>query len=434
MLSMAIEAVKQLTDPNLKISGFNFKRVKFMSALVLPADTPGIQTRLSMRPDRDDGPENGGWYEYSLFSNRGQWSKHSTGFVQVVIDKGSDAEVSVEHKEALTQFHQMEKRSTNVLDRTTFYESLKLSNLQFGPSFQCILKATSDRASSLVTEIQTYKLESAETWSERYTIHPTTLDGLMQGTQVLRSEGGQKEITPAIPTGIDRAWISNTGLSRPATSSIKVGTDLEHEGRQQSKFNLTAVDRDAQNVLISIEGVTFTMIDSQQNAQDAEGEQKESTCHQTNWKPDLGLLSKTETLQLFQNTIPEGSSQGLKYMNIDLVITGFILRAVHMINQKGELSNLSPGVQSHIRWLKGQMQMVVDGKSPFSSTYWQAQVRDDTAFNELCDSVYSADLQGKHIVTVGRNLLGHAQDGFSQQLSDVLNVELQRDSYKEMVS
>lgn len=430
---MAIEAVKQLTDLNFEITGFNFKNVKFMSALTLPANSPGIRTRLSMRPDRDDGPENGGWYEYSLFSNKGQWNKHSTGYIQAVINKDRNTEVLVERNDSLRQFHEMKGRSTTVLDRRIFYKNLHRSILQFGPSFECITSMASDRASSLVTEIQTYSLEGSDNWSERYTIHPTTLDGLMQGTQVLRSEGGQKAISPAIPTGIDRAWFSNTGLASPKAPSIKVGTNLVHEGRQESRFNLTAVDREAQNVLIAIDGVIFTTIDSQNNAQDVDGGREESTCHQIDWKPDLGLLSKTETLQLFQKAIPESSPQGLRYMNMDLMITGFIARAMHIIDQKEDLSHLSPGVQSYIGWLKSQLQIIVDGKSPFSSTYWQEQIRDETAFNELCDSVYSDDRQGKHLVAVGRDLLSFAQEGFSQPLSQVLNEELLRESYKEMV-
>lgn len=434
MLSMAIEAVKQLTDPNLTITGFNFKNVQFILALVIPSGTPSVDTRFSMRPQHDDGAESGGWYEFSLFSNKGSWSKHSTGLIQSVVDKNGKHEVPVGNDVVLAQFHQISERSTTLLDREVFYGSLQSANFQFGSAFKCILAIATDQEKELVTEIQTYSPESSENWSERYTIHPTTLDGLMQSTQVLRSQSGEKRTSPAIPTSIDRAWVSNTGLCSPTTSSIKVSTQLQHAGRQKSEFCLAAVNKNAENVLIAMEGVTFTVIDSQQDADDVNNASEGSTCHQIEWKPDLDLLNRDETSEYFRKSIPGTKGLVFDYVNMDLMIEGFISRIVNAIDQRGKGTFAQAEVQSYVKWLRQQIKTSRAGESPFSSNYWQSQIQDDAAFQRLCKSVEKASEQGRLFVDVGKTLLNHAQSNPEKLGSEVVDQDLLRVSYEEVVS
>ncbi|KAJ5747735.1 uncharacterized protein N7511_009431 [Penicillium nucicola] len=434
MLSMAIEAVKQLTDPSLTLTGFNFKNVQFMSALVIPTGIPSVDTRFSMRPQRDDEPESGGWYEFGLFSNKGSWTKHSMGLIQAVIDKTgkSDGDVPVGHDDILAQFHQMSKRSTTLLDREIFYGSLQSANFQFGSSFKCILTMATDQDNSLVTEIQTYTPPSPANWSEEYTIHPTTLDGLMQSTQVLLSQGGQKRTAPAVPTRIDRAWVSNTGLCSPTTLSFKTSTQLQHAGRQESKFGLAAVSTNAENVLIAMEGVTFTVIDSQQNAGNPSRASEESKCHQIEWRPDLALLKEDEIVEFFKKSIPGTTGLTFDRMNLDLMIGGFISRAINAMEKTGKTTFAQAEVQSYVEWLKQQIQINMAGDSPFSSSYWQSQIQDDTEFQRICDSVENVSEQGRLFVDVGKALLNHIRSGSNKPWSDIVDQDLLRVSYEEV--
>ncbi|CAG7934385.1 unnamed protein product [Penicillium olsonii] len=434
MLSMAIEAVKQLTEPGLTISGFNFKNVQFISALVIPSGAPSLDTRFSMRPQRDDGPESEGWYEFTLFSNKGTWNKHSMGLIQAVIEKDGEDTGPMGQSQIIAQFHEMSERSTTLLDPEVSYGSLKSANFQFGPAFKCITAMATDQKTDLVTEIQTYKPETPENWSERYTIHPTTLDGLMQSTQVLRSQGGQKKIAPAIPTRIDRAWVANTGLCSPSTSSFKVSTQLHHEGRQESKFGLAAVNHNAQDVLISMEGVTFTVIDSQQDGDDPNGASEKSKCLQIEWKPDMTLLSGHEIVEFFKESIPGTTGLAFDHMKVDLMIGGFISRALKAVEKKGERPFTQAEGQAYVEWLKQQIQKTMAGESPFSSTYWQSQIQDDATFEKLCGSIERASEQGKLFVNVGKALLRHIQSDPEKPWSGVVNHDLLRSSYQEVNS
>lgn len=159
MLSMAVEAVKQLVDSDLTLTGFKFKNVNFMSALVVPAGTSGVDIRLSMRPQNANGSDSNGWYEFSLFSNKGSWDHHSIGLIQAVVEKDGKPAVQAGHSQLLTKFHRMTEGSSTLLDCTAFYKSLKSSSIQFGPSFECISKIATNQTDQLVSEIRTYTSE-----------------------------------------------------------------------------------------------------------------------------------------------------------------------------------------------------------------------------------------------------------------------------------
>lgn len=437
---MAIEAAKQVTDPNVKVSGLKLKNVIFMSALVLPADTVGVDTRFIMTPQHDEGPENGGWYEFSLFSDNGSWIKHCTGKIQAVIDK--DGRVEEHSTDTLGQFDKAVKQCTTALEPSLFYESLQTSGLQFGPSFAPILNISTDQVNHLVTKIKTYTIDSAINWNETYTIHPTTLDGLMQSTQLLRSQGGQKSIPPSIPSRLDKAWFSCAGLSSPDAQSIKVGTQLTHEGRKESAFNLTAVNEDEKEALINIEGITFSAIDSNQDTQGFENlPGNSSTCHQIEWKPDVYLMTQVELMQFLKKKVNLDSRKGvfLDHTILELLVEGFIARAVNAFNQNQNENENMAAVPAHmpfyVEWLKLRLQKGQRGESPFSSQYWQSQIQDDASFESLCSTVEGDSQQGKMLVNVGKALLkyAHAAD-YRQPLSSIVDLELVEASGQEVVS
>ena len=49
MIVMAIEAANQLANANLQVKGFQLREVEFLSALVIPVGTVGIETHLHLR-------------------------------------------------------------------------------------------------------------------------------------------------------------------------------------------------------------------------------------------------------------------------------------------------------------------------------------------------------------------------------------------------
>ncbi|CAG8232520.1 unnamed protein product [Penicillium salamii] len=162
MLTMSMEAMKQLQNPDKEISGFNFKNVNFMSALVVPAATAGIETRFCIRPQRNDESDNT-WYEFSLYSSNGLWVKNCTGHIQAVVGNPRESashateSASLERMAALDELREMKEQATTILNPEDFYESLKRSKLQFGPSFEVIKSVATNQVNLSIMGIKTYK-------------------------------------------------------------------------------------------------------------------------------------------------------------------------------------------------------------------------------------------------------------------------------------
>lgn len=437
MLAMSMEAMKQLQTVDKEISGFNFKNVSFMSALVVPATNTGVETRFCMRPQRDDESDNA-WYEFTLYSSNGSWVKNCTGNIQAVVGKPHESashateSTSLETTAALDELHEMKDHATTVLNPADFYESLKRSKLQFGPSFEVIESVATNQVDRSIMEIKTYRSGSPARWNEAYTIHPTTLDGLMQSTQLLRSQAGHRRIPASIPIRLDRAWISNTGLNASSTPSIKVGTKLRHEGRQESTFNITGVGHATEEVLMRVEGVTFKAIDFQHSTHD-ESSPQSSKCHRIEWKPDLDLMNETSILKLFKDSVSETTGLGCHYLNMELMITGFISRAESALLERGKENDALAQVQPYMDWMKRHVELNQIGKSPFSSEYWQERIRGEDEFLELCTSVEEASQQGKMLANIGRSLVKYSRGEGEGQLSHIVDVEQVEGSYEQLV-
>ncbi|KAL4931816.1 type I polyketide synthase [Aspergillus undulatus] len=415
MVTMAIEAVKQVVDSPEAITGYELKNVNFMSALKAPAGGNGTETRFHLRPQGISTAGSTSWWEFTLFSHDGSWVKNCAGSIRPVMHTTSSQQVPVCH------LNDISDACTTHLDSNRFYEMLNSFGYQFGPAFVRISRIMSDLDHRLLTDVLPYA-GSHPHWSEQYTIHPTTLDALMQTVPLLRSHGGTKKIPISIPSHIGRAWLSNTGLSAPGSQSIKVGTNIEHFGRQECVSNISVWDESGEKPLISVEDVVFTSIGSQP-AEQEKIEQHASKCQQIEWKPDLDLMASGGVVKYCSEGASDMIKTSISTLNIDTVVLGYITRAVKLLDGR-DLSVLPEELQRYINWLRYQLANKQETVTPLR----------DEAFNNLCSLVSSASAEGKLHVKAGQSLLDFASGKsnglhiFEAQLHGVTSNESWRSS------
>ncbi|XHG07920.1 hypothetical protein AWENTII_011051 [Aspergillus wentii] len=362
-----------------------------------------------MQPRQGDG-----WYDFTLCNYNGEWIKNCTGSIQAVRQRAANpvdnGRVSRKTQALeLAAFSAMQEACPEVLDAAHYYKMLGSYGYQFGPTFSTVEGIMTDTENQLITQIKTYETDSALTFNETYTIHPTTLDGLMQTTPLLRSQGGRRQIPVSIPVHIGEAWISNRGLDYASTDSINVGTTIHHIGRQESVSSIAALNKAQDELLITMAGVTFAAVGSNESGNGDEETATGPLCHNIEWKPDLDLLSPSEIQQLCDEAGPDASNQEgpmAFYLNVDLMITGFIVRAVIALNSTG--TELPGHLRGYQTWLMDQYKALQTGLSPFSSAFWQAKIKDDEEFERFCSRIEGLNEQGKLFATVGRNLVAVA--------------------------
>ncbi|KAL4961999.1 type I polyketide synthase [Aspergillus stella-maris] len=405
MVTMAIEAIKQVVDSPEAITGYELKNVNFMSALKAPAGGNGAETRFHLRPQGTSTAGSTSWWEFTLFSHDGSWVKNCSGGIKAVIDPSFDPPVPVK---------KLENQSiacTTALDANRFYEMLNSFGYQFGPAFVRISSIKSDLDHHLLTDVLPYAGSHAH-WSEQYTIHPTTLDALMQTVPLLRSHGGTKKIPISIPSHIGRAWISSTGLKAPECQSMKVATTINHFGRQECVSEISVWNQSGETPLIAVEDVIFTSIGSQ-SEEEAGKLQHRAKCQQIEWKPDVDLMSADDVGEYCSKGPTSRRSSNMTSMQIDTMIHGYIYRAVQLL-EAPDRENTSAEAQRYVGWLRHEA-----GKNERH----RLQTSNDE-FSELCAEVSGSGAEGALYVKAGEALLEFARGSRETlHISDTLLAE-----------
>ncbi|RDW94182.1 type I polyketide synthase [Aspergillus mulundensis] len=418
MITMAIEAIKQVTDDASSITGFELKNVNFRSALKVVPGGPGVETRFYLHPP--SAGSDGNWFGFTLCSYDGSWVTNCDGTIQVVTS-GKPVEPvspkSPDDHQALIK--DITAACTTSLDASRFYEMLGSFGYQFGPAFVRISSIACDDKSQLLTKIVPYPSDKPH-WTETYTIHPTTLDGLMQTVPTLRSRGGQRKVPISVPRHVSRAWISPTGLSGPSCSGIKVGTKIEHIGRQECVSNISAFDESGDESLIRLEGVVFATIDSQSPQGDSDEEVAASKCQHIEWKPDLQLMTPNEIQQYCNDIAPtDTEAPTMLRLSIDTVVAGFISRIAKVLSSTGRPKELPAVVETYLDWIS---------RESSSLAKLTSNDEDEARFETMCELVGSS-AEGRLVVATGHALLKFARGELDA--SDILSSGLLKAAHAE---
>lgn len=390
MVTMAIEATKQVVEPSMVITGYELKNVNFLSALKVPVGGAGAETRFYLRPQDTATGGDTSWWRFTLCSHDGSWVKNCEGSIKPITTAGP----TLGKKSSLAD---QTAACPTALDANRFYEMLGSFGFQFGPAFHRISGISSDLRNHLVTDVVPYQGGHPH-WSEQYTIHPTTLDALMQSVPLLRSQGGMKKIPISIPSHIDRAWLSNSGLSVADCSSLKLGTTIHHVGRQECVSEISVWSQDGNTPLIQIEDVVFSSIGSESDGEPKD-DQQPSKCQQVAWKPDLNLMTKAEIEEYFASHVSNEAVSHLNSINIETVIHGYISRALELVSETRNVNELSLDMQRYIEWLQ------CTRKHNDGATH----TLDCNMFTSLCSVISQASAQGRLYVTAGEALLDFAR-------------------------
>ncbi|KAL3461786.1 hypothetical protein BJX64DRAFT_288967 [Aspergillus heterothallicus] len=425
MITMAIEAIKQVIEPASSITGFELKNVNFRAALKVVPGGPGVETRFYLHPP--PAGSDGNWFDFKLCSYDGSWVTNCDGSIQALtLPKPTEAvspALADNHRTLISDFA---ASCTTALDAERFYEMLGSFGYQFGPAFVRISGIACDDASQLLSNIAPYPSENPH-WTESYTVHPTTLDGLMQTVPTLRSRGGQQKVPISVPRHVSRAWISSSGLSSEACPGIRVGTKIERLGRQECMSNISAFTFDGEQKLIRLEGVVFANIDSQAPQGDDADNTAPLKCQHIEWKPDLELMTSEEIQRYCSHaaaTRDNTEKSTMLRFNIDTVVDGFISRIASVLfaTDRPSKESISPAMNSYIDWVCRESKALGVSSFTAQSNDITQRIADEERFKQMCELVACASAEGRLIVATGQALLKYARGQL--EACDILSGEL----------
>ena len=408
MIVMAIEACKQLADPSRLVNKYLVKDVDFLRALVIPPGPNGIGTEFDLRPSRASVSKNTTSWDFRLcMEANGAWQEVCHGLVQVEyavsggqVDGGKEAQ-SVKALERLA-ISEADHACGKKISQEQFYNYFEALGFKYGPAFQGVQQAGYDGFNTASAKLNVYQWPELE-HPQSHTIHPATLDAILQVGIVNLSNGVEKKVPPVIPSRLGKLWIEETGIQFPATRSITVcghGSFTSH--RKAESSCLVSNDED-QEILMGIEAFEGTAINREDIS--VEPQAKKSLCYNMLWKPDMDHLDSS-MLEKYCGT-SEVHQLGAEFFS-DLVyaILAFISETVDALASTA-LDATPPHLLKYIGWMERELSKFRQGLLPSfteDSSKWK-KLTTDHEFREELHARLESSMQGLFYLKVGRNLL-----------------------------
>ncbi|GLB22767.1 type I Iterative Polyketide synthase (PKS) [Aspergillus tubingensis] len=436
MLVMAIEAIKQLADPDRLLTGFNIRDAVFSTALQIPTHAEGIEVNVHLKRAKEGRSDATGWFEWRIYAyDNGNWVENSTGSIQALYDSqntGLDANIREERAwetHLLEAYNSAVRSCTSAFDPKTFYRNLNSCGYQYGPEFAAIqsIGYSESDCKALVTDIRTFHPTGV---CLAHTIHPTTLDAIIQMAAGLESNMGQNVTNVAVPVRIDRLWLSNTGdLSRPKADAIKAYAACSQSAVGYKSYSMTAVDREVSRALLNLEGLKVTAIASAEMSPVSDQFMTDNLCHYIAHKPDIDLLTSEEAQALYGAHNSQVLEPVEHFTELDFLAAASVSRYAASFREE-ERQDLPSHLNKYIDWALEVKASLDSGLSEFSTKEWMDRLGDDDYVNKLHRRVGSGSKRGQLTSTVCRNLAGFVKD----PLTNLFGNNLLADVYHEMLN
>ena len=416
MVVMAIEAMRQLVGQSRTVNGFILKEVSIYKALLLSLEMEGTETEISLnlpKGSSKDLPSSADFHISALWN--GEWTIVCDGTITTEY-KDSNQTANVDEKMAMLQHHRRIHRRGS--DRCQYrvesirklYEFASATGYGFGPTFQTLHAVSHSRSTDAATTVYLGewkdKVSKDAQITQEHLIHPTTLDGVFQGTVVALSKGGTESSPNMVPTRIRSLWISNELLDLSDTDSLSVHTQLTFQGFRESEFSILALDTVHNKPCIVIEGYRITAINNATH----QGYDWRRLCFGIDTKPDLTCLKAKEveaicdtTLETF-TPIPDRAICDWEVMCYDCM--SVVLRTLGTDGVRSQ----KPHLQKYIEWVRRRSQELNENTTSNFLPLLKDMQRNERAKEQLWSRVEETGPEGRLFVTIGKRLVDILQD------------------------
>lgn len=416
MIVMAIEAMRQLVGRTRPVRGYMLKEVSIHKALLLSLESEGTETEISLNLPKGSNKDlyTSADFHISALWN-GEWAEICEGSIATEFE--TSAEVADVNEQSTRLRHHQEThhrgvgRCKYVVESTAkLYEFASAIGYGFGPTFQTLHgishSGDTDAVATVCLGAWKDKVSKNAQTTQQHLIHPTTLDGVFQGTIVALTKGGA-EISPTmVPTRIRSLWISNELLDFSDTDSLSVHSQLTFQGFRESEFSILALDTNNSKPCIVIEGYRITAIDNSTK----QYHDWRSLCFGIETKPDLEYIN-TKQLEDLCETAMEASRRVPDHVIRDweVLCYDFMSMALESLRAEG-MRTQKPHLQKYIEWMRLRCQQLREKNDASFLPLLKELQHNTRARKQLWCRVTETSPEGRLFVTIGRQLVEMLQD------------------------
>ena len=408
---MAMEACKQLADKDRAISGFTIKDATFHNPLPVSAESDGVEVQLCLRTEKDSLQKDSLVSSFQLFvNNNGVWDKNCRGQVRLDYETAmAEFDAGKENAARLSHHRQVFDQARTSCNRSVpvqhMYEHLSEIGLGTGPAFQGIREMSYNDFGEAIGKVRVFQwaVEEGKTHRQEHIIHPTTLDSFFQFMMAAISKGTTEDMPTMMITCVTNLWLSNAGISYPATPMVDFYAKAAFTGIRRSHGHIFALDPVTNNLLASIEETEATTVANRDTVVENHGTAR-GLCYSVDWKPDLDLSNHQQALAYCESSRPNRDPTSDFYEDLGYALIKFMSDALDSL---GDHENkLQPKhLPKYIEWMKYEVKRFHAQEVPSlsdSSPKWTA-LQNARSWESHYQRL-EVTAQGRFFVRIGRNL------------------------------
>ena len=416
MIVMAIEAMRQLVGRSRPVRGFMVKEISIHKALLLSLEREGTETEISLNLPKGSDNEllSSADFHISALWN-GEWSEICEGSIATEFEVSNEV-ANVNEQSAMLQerrktHHQGVNRCKYMVESTRrLYEFASATGYGFGPTFQTLHAIShsgdTDAATTVYLGEWKDKISKVAQVTQEHLIHPTTLDGVFQGTIVALTKGGTESSSTMVPTRIRSLWISNDLLEYSDTDSLSVHSHLTFQGFRESEFSILALDTNNSRPCIAIEGYRITAVNSTTN----QSYDWRSLCFGIETKPDFEYLNAKQ-LEDLCDTALKTSRCVPDHIIRDWEIVCYDCMSVALESLRTEgVRTQNPHLQKYIKWMRLRCRQLSEKNNGSFPSLLKELQHNTRARKQLWSRVTKTSPEGRLFVSIGRQLVEMLQD------------------------
>ena len=269
-LCMAIEAMKQINEIRKtpgKIFKYTLRDITFSKPIVVPEPlmdgfTPETEVQLTLSPFKST--DNSRWESFRMFSISTDkvWHEHCSGRISVEMAAKTDEVEGTREAEFLCdalsgQLDLIREACNTSIDAAKFYEDMKTSGNDFGPTFAVLRDIKVGHCKGFTTlAIPDIPACMPKSYMEPHVIHPTTLDALNQLIAGLFKIHCSN--SPLMPVHMGEITVAADMMTK-AGQELLVAVDVHPEGPRSLTGNCWAFQTNEDGTLLPV----FTTSDLQ---------------------------------------------------------------------------------------------------------------------------------------------------------------------------
>ncbi|EQL02512.1 phenolpthiocerol synthesis polyketide synthase ppsA [Ophiocordyceps sinensis CO18] len=349
MMVMAVEAARQMADPNLQIASYSLEHVSFFRALLVNLSPEGVETHFHLRPLSKTHPDCDRhlFHLYSISS--GEWVEICRGTVLTNYRHGAGdlGEAGPLADRLRDGFH----RCKQYVDSRTVYENLDRCGFGFGPTFQALKEIHFNHRGEAVASLDPRgwmdKVKDSRL-AQDHVVHPTVLDAVMHLTAVGDSAGTWNRLPTFVPTKIASLWVSNQLLTHAKGQKLRIAVRPLFSGYRDSGYTAAAYDSVTEECQILLDGYQATAVTSLEPDDAAEY----SLGFDFDWKPDVELLAGHQLSTACCQTISNESAYDPRIVDkVELLCHFYLKSAIGNLEAAG-FSTDKTHVNRYMDWMK----------------------------------------------------------------------------------